>query len=211
MVSSVSVGAAEGPRKGEKMARKRNFSTFAVAEMLGVDPGSIANWIDAGKLRAYRTPGGHRRVAMEDLEGFLREHNMPVPEELEDAPVRIVVVDDEPDMAAMIAKAILAANPAFQVTQANDGFQAGTVIATLRPQVVILDLRMPGMDGFEVCRQIKSHPATRRSAVIAITAYPSTDSVRDILDCGASRCLRKPLDLDVLLGEVDAAVAAGRK
>ena len=114
-------------------------------------------------------------------------------------------------MAAMIAKAILTANPAFQVTQANDGFQAGTVIATLRPQVVILDLRMPGIDGFEVCRQIKSHPATQRAAVIAITAYPSDDGVRTILDCGAAKCLRKPLDLDVLLGEVDAAVAAGRK
>ena len=193
------------------MAVKRNLSTFAVAEMLGVDPGSVANWIDKGALRAYRTPGGHRRVAIEDLVGFLHDHNMPVPSELLDTPVRVVVVDDEPDMTEMIARAVRAAHPEYEVTQANDGFQAGTVVATLKPDVVVLDLRMPGMDGFEVCRLIKSQPVTRHAQVIAITAYPSKESERKILDCGAETCLTKPLDLDELVHHVEAAVYADRR
>jgi hypothetical protein len=60
-----------------------NLSTFAIAEMLHVDPGSVANWIDQDLLKAHRTPGGHRRVAIEDLVQFLRKHKMPVPPELD--------------------------------------------------------------------------------------------------------------------------------
>ena len=61
------------------MVRKRNLSTFAVASLLEVDPGSVVNWVDEGMLKAHRTPGGHRRVAREDLLAFLREHKMPIP------------------------------------------------------------------------------------------------------------------------------------
>jgi len=188
------------------MPRRRKLSTFTLAEMLGVDPGSVANWIDSGKLRAHRTPGGHRRVAPEDLLEFLREHNMPIPQDLQQSPVRIVVVDDEPDMARLIAKAIKGAHADYEVTEATDGFRAGSVIATVKPDVVVLDLRMPGMDGFEVCRLIKSQPATKHAKVVAITAYPSEESEREILDCGAYKCLPKPLDLDALIAEIDKAV-----
>ena len=187
-----------------------NLSTFDVAEMLHVDPGSVANWIDGGLLKAHRTPGGHRRVSVEDLLEFLRGHDMPVPAELQDGPVRIVVVDDEPAMTQLIAKAIRTAHPEYEVTEAHDGFGAGTIIATVRPDVVVLDLRMPGMDGFEVCRQIKSQKATAGTTVIAVTAYP-TDEGRDrILECGAKLCLSKPLDLDELVSEIDSGVRDAR-
>ena len=193
------------------MAKKKNLSTFDVASMLGVDPGSVANWIDNKLLRAHRTPGGHRRVATEDLVAFLKEYDMPCPPQLQTEPVRVVVVDDEPAMTQMIAKAVRAAHPEYEVAEAHDGFRAGAVVATVKPDVVILDLRMPGMDGFEVCRTIKSQPATRRVQVIAVTAYQSANSERRILECGARICLPKPIDLDALLTEVDSAVKEARK
>lgn len=180
----------------------KNLSTFAIARMLHVDPGSVANWIDQGLLKAHRTPGGHRRVLAEDLVSFLREHKMPVPEELEAAPVRILVVDDEPGVAQMVSKTINAAHPEYEVHQANDGFQAGRMLATVKPDVVILDLRMPGMDGFEVCKLIKGQPETRHIQVIAMTAYPSAENQERILQCGARLCLSKPLDMDQMLAEI---------
>jgi len=188
------------------MVVRRHLSTFDVAAMLDVDPGSVANWIDSGLLRAHRTPGGHRRVAAEDLLEFLREHNMPIPPELEARPVRVVVVDDEPAVTEMIARAIRSEHPDYEVAEAHDGFKAGSIIATLKPDVVILDLRMPGMDGFEVCKSIKSEQATRHSTVIAVTAYDSEENTRRIMDCGAAACLPKPLDLSELLRRVEAAV-----
>lgn len=174
--------------------------------MLHVDPGSIANWIDQNLLKAYRTPGGHRRVVTEDLLVFLHEHRMPIPPELDHAPTRILVVDDEAAITQLIARAIHAALPDCEILEAHDGFHAGTVIATNRPDVVILDLRMPGMDGYEVCRLIKSQTTTRHAEVLAMTAFPSPENEKKILECGARVCLSKPLDLEAMLKEVRASL-----
>ena len=192
--------------RGGRAAGRKHLSTFAVAEFLQVDPGSVANWIDGGMLKAHRTPGGHRRVAVEDLRRFLHERQMPLPAELDSSPVRIVVVDDEPDMGRLIRRAFADAHPEYEVIEAHDGFRAGAVVATLRPDVVILDLRMPGMDGFEVCRLIKSLEATKHAAVVAVTAHPAPDVEERILACGARMCLKKPVDLAGLIGHVEKAL-----
>ena len=138
----------------------------------------------------------------EDLVRFLREHNMPIPPELDSRPACVLVVDDEPAITKLLARAIKSALPEVEVIEANDGFRAGGLVATLRPEVVILDLRMPGMDGFEVCKLIKSQEATRHAHVLAITAYPSQESERTILACGAKVCLAKPLDMEAMISEV---------
>jgi CheY-like chemotaxis protein len=184
----------------------RNLSTFAIARMLHVDPGSIANWIDQNLLKAHRTPGGHRRVATDDLVTFLRKHKMPIPAELDSVPSRVVIVDDEPAITRLIAWAIKAALPECEVVEAHDGFRAGTIVATLKPNVIILDLRMPGMDGYEVCRLIKTQESTRQAEVLAMTAYPSPENVQRIIDCGARACLAKPLNMEALLTEVRASL-----
>jgi len=184
----------------------KNLSTFVIAEMLDVDPGSIANWIDQGLLKAHRTPGGHRRVLVGDLLQFLRNQKMPTPPELETIPTRILVVDDEPAVTQLIARSIKVAHPDYEILEAHDGFHAGTLLATLKPDVVILDLRMPGMDGYEVCRMIKSNPSTKHAEVVVVTAYDSPENQKRIVDCGARVCLSKPLDMDVLLKEVDKSL-----
>jgi len=182
----------------------KNLSTFVIAQMLHVDPGSVANWIDQGLLQAHRTPGGHRRVLAADLVVFLREHKIPIPDELDASPVRVLVVDDEPAIAQLVSRTIKAAHAEYETHQANDGFQAGRMLATVKPNVVVLDLRMPGMDGFEVCKLIKGQPETKHIHVIAITAYPSAENEQRILQCGARVCLSKPLDMDQLLAEINA-------
>ncbi len=184
----------------------KNLSTFAIAQMLHVDPGSVANWVDQDKLRAFRTPGGHRRVRQEDLLVFLREHDMPIPPELAAGPKRVVIVDDEKSVSRMLAKMLQEAHPEWEIMEASSGFIAGTMIATYKPDVVILDLRMPGMDGFEVCKRIKSHDETKQIAVIAMTAHSSKENVQEILACGAMACLPKPLDLQQLLQRVEACM-----
>ncbi len=192
-----------------RVAVKKNLSTFDIAELLEVDPGSVANWIDGGILKAHRTPGGHRRVVVEDLVEFLNEHKMPIPGRLAQSAVRIVVIDDEPEVTKMIARAIKAAEPDYEVVEVHDSFRAGTVVATLKPDVVILDLRMPGIDGFDVCRAIKSQEDTRGTTVIGITAFASEENCQQILDCGAKMCLTKPLDLDELVENIRSVVTKG--
>ncbi len=80
------------------------------------------------------------------------------------------------------------------------------MLATVKPDVVILDLRMPGMDGFEVCTLIKSQDSTKHAQVIAMTAYPSAENKEQIIACGARTCLAKPLDMPLLLAELAASL-----
>ena len=178
--------------------------------MLGVAVASIAKWIDAGQLKAGRTPGGHRRIAKKDLIEFLRRQGLPMPPELAVPPPRVLVVDDETSITRWIAEEVRAVHADYDVLEAHDGFAAGELVASHKPEVVVLDLRMPGMDGFEVCRRIKSRKETEDIAVIAITAASSGDVEARILEAGARVCLSKPLELDALLAEIDAAMATRR-
>ena len=182
---------------------KKALSTSQVARILGVAVGSVANWIDQGQLKAGRTPGGHRRVTAEDLVEFLRRQKLPVPPELAPLPPKVLIVDDEPSVTKLIAAEITEKHPGFEVLEAHDGFAAGELVGSARPDVVILDLRMAGMDGFEVCRRIKARKETRDTTVIAMTAYHSPETEDRILQCGARKYLVKPLDMGVLLEEIE--------
>jgi excisionase family DNA binding protein len=186
---------------------RRAFSTSAVARMLGVAVGSVANWIDQGQLKAGKTPGGHRRVVAENLVEFLRQQNLPVPPRLTHRlTVRVLVVDDDEAIATWVANEIRVAHPEYDVMTAPDGFSAGEIVGSMNPDAVILDLRMPGLDGYEVCRRIKSKKETKYIAVIAMTAETSAKAEKRILECGARALLAKPLHLESLLRELDAAL-----
>ncbi len=182
------------------------LSTSKVARLIGAGVISVVNWINQGQLKAGRTPGGHRRVTVEDLIEFLRRHNLPIPPELTPSAPKVLVVDDEPAVREWIRDEIKERHPDYEVKEAKDGFSAGELVGTWKPDVVILDLRMPGMDGLEVCSRIKARDDTRNTDVIAITAYYSPKVKSEILKCGARVCLEKPLSSDVLLAELEAAL-----
>jgi excisionase family DNA binding protein len=184
---------------------KNSLSTLDIARLVGVAVGSVANWIDDNRLKAGRTPGGHRRVLIKDLIQFLRQQNLPIPSELIPSP-KILVVDDEASIADWVAQEIQHQLPGCEVLQANDGFSAGEIVGTMKPDVVILDIRMPKLDGFEVCKRIKSKESTKDIVVIAMTATRTPKVEKRILDCGAKVCLTKPLDAKLLIQELSAAL-----
>lgn len=185
---------------------KGTLSTTAVARLLRVAVGSIVNWIDRGDLKAGRTPGGHRRIEVSDLMEFLVKQKLPIPPELTAGTKKILVVDDEPVTRHLLADKIEGEFPEYEVLEAHDGFSAGEIIGSLKPPVVVLDLRMPDMDGFEVCRRLKSKDETKNIVVIAVTAYGSEEAEKRILDCGAKICLTKPLNMPSFLEEVRRAL-----
>ena len=185
---------------------KKALSTLDISRMLGVAVASVATWIDQDRLKAGKTPGGHRRVLVKDLLEFLDRQRLPVPQELLPAKPIILVVDDEEAIAAWVAREITSEFPACEVYQAHDGYSAGELVTSLKPSAVILDLRMPGVDGFEVCKRIKAREDTRRIVVIAMTAQYSKKVEKRIVECGAKICLSKPLDRSILVSEVAAAI-----
>jgi excisionase family DNA binding protein len=184
------------------------YSTFEIANMLQVDPGSVSNWIDHNLLKAYRTPGGHRRVNSEDLLRFLGQHSIPVPSELVSGPKRVLVVDGKAAQGKSIAAAIRKSHPDFQVEEVHDGFHAGAYIASFKPDMVIINHGVPGVDPVQICKEIRSQAATAHAAIVAMTGSTSARIIKKLRDSGAGRFIPGPLDMTSLLQEVDASVSA---
>jgi len=195
------------------MSTKAVFTTFEAAKLCHVSPLSIINWVNAGRLAAFRTPGGHRRIRREDLVMFMRENGLPLPDELKTGSGRrkVLIVDDEASIRELLAEHLSKrSRDPFEVSTAADGFEAGRLVATLRPDVVVLDLRMPGLDGFQVCKTIKADPETASTTVVAMTGYHTPEIEARILECGATRCFAKPLDAGALASFIDSELSRGR-
>jgi excisionase family DNA binding protein len=180
------------------MESKQSFSTSEVAKYCHVTADTIRKWAEAGRIHVFKTPGGHRRIRRDDLVRFLRENKIPIHEDLDNAGIRVLVVDDEKAVVSVIRRFLERSQTPFQIEVALDGFEAGHQIATFRPNVIFLDLRLPGMDGFEVCRRIKADPETSASHIIAMTGYYEGDVAQRIVDMGASLLMQKPFTPDDL-------------
>lgn len=188
------------------MNDKKVFTTFEAAKLCHVSPLSIINWVNAGRLSAFRTPGGHRRIRREDLLAFMRDNSLPIPDELRPGSGRrrVLVVDDDAAVRDVLSTQLSERDQPYDVMCASDGFEAGRLVATFRPEVVLLDLRMSGLDGFQVCRTIKSAKETADTIVIAMTAYYSPETEARIVECGAIRCFAKPVEPSTMAAYVDS-------
>lgn len=180
------------------MESKQSFSTSEVARFCHVTPDTVRKWAEAGRIPVFKTPGGHRRIRRDDLVQFLRENGIPLGDDLRSDGTRVLVVDDEEGIVLLIQRYLENFAPQFEVSVATDGFDAGHQVGMFQPSVVFLDLKLPGIDGFEVCRRIKASPATASTKIIAITGLPEPDVTERILGLGASTCLRKPFTSDDL-------------
>jgi excisionase family DNA binding protein len=166
-----------------------------VAKICCVTPTTVIRWIEDGLIPAFKTVGGHRRVRREDLERVCRERGIPFNVPTGSEVGRILVVDDEPVVLDLVRDVVKDLSQKFEVEVAKDAFDAGRLVATFRPQLIFLDLMMPGVDGFEVCARLKRDPATTATEVMAITGYYTEANMERILSAGAAACLRKPLDV----------------
>lgn len=180
------------------MEPKQSFSTSEVAKYCHVTPDTIRKWAEAGRIQVFKTPGGHRRIRRKDLLSFLQENDIPLHSELSDDGIRVLVVDDERAIVSMIRRFLEHARTSFEISVATDGFDAGHQVGTFQPNVVFLDIRLPGIDGIEVCRRIKAAPQTASASVIAMTGYYDEETAKRIIEVGAAMCLKKPFTPDDL-------------
>jgi len=178
-----------------------------VAELLVVSPVTLRQWAQKGLISSISTPGGHRRFLRKDVEQFAREKGIPL---ASDEPLRVLVVDDNRSFARYLTDMLRTVNEALETLTAHDGFDAGRKVFQFRPDIVLLDLKMPGMDGFAVCNELKQDEATKHIRVIAMTGYYTPDNQKRILSAGAEACLAKPFDKAVLLDVIGLSKNSSR-
>lgn len=202
----------------------RYLTSVEIAAVCGVSPRTVSNWIREGAIPAHRTVGGHGRVSADDLRRFLVAHRMPVPPDLaEPAPEpsrptprdvalaarrpRILVIDDDEPLLEVV-KEVLDAN-GFDVETARHGFLAGYLVGYSRPDAILLDLMMPGLDGFEVLSLLRRRPDARTIPVVACTSLEGPDVEARIHSAGFDAYLRKPLDFRSLVHLLEGLAARG--
>lgn len=192
------------------MSKQRDtFTTAQAARLLGVSVATVVNWIDDGRLRAHKTPGGHRRIAREDLVAFAHHYEMPldgVEVRGDSGKKRVLVVDDDPAILTLYSDA-LEIEGGYEVRTARSGFAAGLAVARWRPDVMLLDVHMPGMDGFEVLERIQEADALGSIPVILCTAYSEKLEQRPDVREKVVAVLTKPVPIDRLLDEVKQALS----
>lgn len=177
------------------MTRHAFFTTFEISQICGVNPTTVQNWVKGKKLKAFQTPGGHRRVRREDLISFMKEFSIPIPPSLSgDAPL-VLIVDDESDILDMMEELMKSGNDEIRVAKARNGVDALLMIGETKPDLLILDIMMPGMNGLEVCRKLKSSPGTQTIRIVAVSGDHNPSLRENVLHAGADLFFTKPLEL----------------
>ena len=170
------------------------ITTSKAAKICGVARTTISKWIDKGALKAFVTPGGHRRIIEQDLMDFLRKNGNRLSSKFKEKK-RILIVDDNPYDIRLLEAAFLPASDKYEVYAASSGFQAIYKIGAVKPHIVILDIVMPDMNGFEVCEKIKNNPETKNIKIIVVTAYPDKIKEKEAYECDVDAFFTKPIDL----------------
>ncbi|HEX9289602.1 MAG TPA: excisionase family DNA-binding protein [Anaeromyxobacteraceae bacterium] len=180
------------------------YTTHEAARLLGVSLPTVVNWIKARRLKAHRTPGGHRRISREDLAAFMVRHGMPLPEELTGAaPARrkALVLGDVGPMREGLARQL--AEGGYAVELASPGFAAGAAAARFQPDVVVLSPASP--DGGEPLAGLR---ADRELGAVPVICIGLADWADRLSDAGCTIVLARPLPDGALLRAVGDALSA---
>lgn len=180
------------------MFTKKSYLTpNQVAELLMVSPSAIRLWTDKGELKATTTAGGHRRFKFDDIKLFAESRNIELNTSFENNS-KILIVDDDVQFAKLLKTLLLRENETLNIETSFDGFDAGVKLKEFNPGIVLLDLKMPQMDGFQVCSQIKRDPTLKHIRVISMSGDVNESVRRRIIDAGAEACFQKPINISLL-------------
>jgi excisionase family DNA binding protein len=179
------------------------LTSHQAGSLIQVNPSSINKWVKEGRIPAFRTPGGHRRIKAGDLVAFLNAHNMPVPRILAPASrKKLLVVDDDAKVLTSLERVLKPHASRIELVTVDNGIEALVKIGSFRPHMVVLDVYMPQVDGIEVARRLHSNPETKAIDVYIASGSLSADVERKALEAGVKKCWHKPLKLDQLLSEL---------
>lgn len=177
----------------KKTKKTTVYSALEVANICGVVNQTAINWIRNGHLKAFTTPGGQYRVYKEDLIAFMNERNMRLTDELSEK-LSILIVDDDKGLNTILTKYIKKNYETADVFQAFDGFEAGIMITEHKPNLIFLDLNLPGVDGFSLCEKINSSESFGKPTVFVITSLQDEGIEEKVKNLGAKEFFQKPID-----------------
>lgn len=186
------------------------ISTGDAAAICSVGVNTIKRWIRQGKLSGSVTPGGRWRIPAHLFVPFLKEHDIPVPEHLQHLQPCILIIDDDPALCRLLQDAIEAAPFPAEMHAVHDGYTGLLEIGRLQPQLLVLDMLMPRINGLELIERLRLDPGPERQLrILAITgARDDRKLMRQLQQAGPDAVLFKPVELQPFVATVQRLLAA---
>jgi excisionase family DNA binding protein len=180
---------------------KTVFTTGEAAKICKVSQQTIIRCFDSGQLKGFRVPGSRfRRIPRDQLYSFMRDNGIPT-DALDSGKRKVLVVDDDEDLVELIVDQ-LNRDGRFEVRSVNNGFGAGMQIKEFRPDLVVLDVMLPDINGIEVCRLVRGDKTMDDVRIICISGMVEPERIQQLKDSGANEFLKKPFDVDALVERV---------
>jgi excisionase family DNA binding protein len=180
---------------------KTVFTTGEAAKICKVSQQTIIRCFDSGQLKGFRVPGSRfRRIPRDALYRFMKENNIPT-DALESGRRGILVVDDDPAVVELISD-VLNKDGRFEVKTVNNGFAAGMQAKEYHPDLIILDVMLPDINGKAVCELIRSDATLSDIKIICISGMVEEDKIQELTAAGADDFMHKPLDIDEMVRRI---------
>lgn len=184
-----------------KNSAKQIFTTGEVATICKVSQQTVIRCFDSGKLNGFRVPGSRfRRIPRDALVTFMKENRIPL-DQLDSGKKRVLVVDDDEAIVEMFTE-LLGRDGRFEVRTASTGYEAGIITEQFRPDVILLDFKLPDINGNMVCRTIRSNPNYQDMKIIVISGVADPEEIAEIRAAGADEFIRKPFDINMVVAKM---------
>jgi len=185
----------------DRWAGKKVFTTGEAAEVCKVSQQTIIRCFDSGRLQGFRVPGSRfRRIPRDELIRFMRENDIPL-DPLSGGLSRILVVDDDPQILEVFVE-MLGRDGRFEVRTASTAYEAGMLTESFRPHLILLDYKLPDVNGNVVCRRLKSNPETKDTKIVFVSGVVNKDEIDELLRAGADDFIAKPFNVEKLIARV---------
>lgn len=180
------------------MSTKTVFTTGEAAKICKVSQQTIIRCFDNGTLKGFRVPGSKfRRIPRDQLFQFMKDNGIPT-DALESGKRKVLIVDDDQELVELMYDAF-ERDGRFEIRTANNGFDAGMLVKEFRPDLVVLDIMLPDINGKEVCQRVRSDSTLEAVKIICISGMVEQDKVADLRAAGADDFVQKPFTVDKLM------------
>lgn len=185
-----------GARKDIKM--KTVFTTGEAAKICKVSQQTIIRCFDNGQLKGFRVPGSRfRRIPRESLYKFMKDNGIPT-DALESGKRKVLLVDDDTELLELMNK-VIEDDGRFEVRIATNGFDAGMMVKEYRPDVIVLDVMLPDINGKEVCHRVRADSTLEEVRILCISGMIEEDKIQELRLAGADDFLSKPFEIEELI------------
>lgn len=180
---------------------KTVFTTGEAAKICKVSQQTIIRCFDSGQLKGFRVPGSRfRRIPRHELYMFMRDNGIPT-DALESGKRKILVVDDDKDLVELITD-VLERDGRFEVRSVNNGFDAGMMVKEYHPDLIVLDVMLPDINGKEVCQRVRSDKSMDDVRIICISGMVEANKIDELRAAGANDFMHKPFEIDKLIDRI---------